>query len=39
VAVDLGSRNGVALAVRGEVTLDPGGRFLVGDKMLRVEPA
>ena len=39
VAVDLGSRNGVALAVRGEVTLGPGSRFLVGDKMLRVEPA
>ncbi len=39
VIVDLGSRNGVAVSVRGEVELGPGSRFLVGDKMLRVEKA
>jgi pSer/pThr/pTyr-binding forkhead associated (FHA) protein len=35
--VDAGSRNGVAVAVRGERELANGSRFLVGDKMLRVE--
>lgn len=37
VIVDLGSRNGVAVGVRGEVTLREGSRLLVGDKLLRVE--
>jgi pSer/pThr/pTyr-binding forkhead associated (FHA) protein len=35
--VDAGSRNGVAIAARGEVELSHGSRFLVGDKMLRVD--
>jgi len=34
---DSGSRNGVALAVRGERMLKKGGRVLVGDQILRVE--
>ena len=34
---DAGSRNGVAIAVRGERPLSKGGRFLLGDQMLRVE--
>lgn len=37
VIVDAGSRNGVGLSVRGEITLKNGSRFLVGDKMLRVD--
>ncbi len=37
VIVDLGSRNGVGVAVRGEVLLGPDSRILVGDKMLRLE--
>lgn len=37
VLVDVGSRNGTAVAVRGECALKDGSRFLVGDKMLRVE--
>jgi pSer/pThr/pTyr-binding forkhead associated (FHA) protein len=37
VVVDLGSRNGVAVAVRGETALQAGSRILVGDKMLRLE--
>jgi pSer/pThr/pTyr-binding forkhead associated (FHA) protein len=37
VVADMGSRNGVAVSVRGEVTLNAGSRLLVGDKMLRVE--
>jgi len=37
--VDAGSRNGVALAARGEVELPAGSRFLVGDKMFRVDLA
>lgn len=37
VLVDVGSRNGTAVAVRGECELKGGSRFLVGDKMLRVE--
>jgi hypothetical protein len=36
VAVDAGSRNGVAVAVRGEVPLKNGSRMLVGDKLIRV---
>lgn len=34
---DLGSRNGIALAVRGEHRLAVGQRVLVGDQVLRVE--
>ncbi len=37
VILDAGSRNGVAVSVRGEVPLRNGSRFLVGDKMLRLE--
>lgn len=37
VVIDAGSRNGVAIAVRGEITLRNGSRILVGDKMLRLE--
>lgn len=39
VIVDLESRNGVAVAVRGEVEVAEGSRILVGDKLLRVETA
>ena len=39
VLVDAGSRNGIALAVRGEKRLAPQSRLLVGDQMLRVEMA
>ena len=35
--LDAGSRNGVGVSVRGEIPLKHGSRFLVGDKMLRVE--
>ncbi len=34
---DAGSRNGVALAVRGEQALKKGQRLLLGDQVLRVE--
>jgi predicted component of type VI protein secretion system len=34
---DAGSRNGVAMAVRGDRELKKGQRFLVGDQILRVE--
>lgn len=37
VIVDAGSRNGVGVAVRGEVRMAPGARLLVGDKILRLE--
>ena len=37
IAVDAGSRNGVAVSARGEVPLQNGSRFLVGDKMMRLE--
>lgn len=37
VILDAGSRNGVAISVRGEIPLRHGSRFLVGDKMLRLE--
>ena len=37
VIVDQGSRNGVAVAVRGEVRLPPGTRVLAGDRIMRVE--
>jgi pSer/pThr/pTyr-binding forkhead associated (FHA) protein len=35
--IDAGSRNGVAVSVRGEMPLAGGARFLVGDKMIRLE--
>ena len=37
VIEDLGSRNGIAVAARGERLLRPGMRILVGDQLLRVE--
>ncbi len=37
VIADLGSRNGVAISIRGTVVLTEGTRLLVGDKMLRLE--
>ena len=37
VIEDLGSRNGVAVAARGERLLRPGTRILAGDQVLRVE--
>lgn len=37
VVLDQNSRNGVGLAVRGDVALGPGARVLTGDKLLRVE--
>ena len=36
-AHDAGSRNGVAMAVRGDRALKKGQRFLMGDQILRVE--
>lgn len=36
---DLGSRNGIAVAVRGERQLKAGQRVLVGEQLLRVESA
>ncbi len=36
VVLDAGSRNGVAVAVRGEVQLKNGSRMLVGDKLIRM---
>lgn len=39
VIVDLKSRNGVAVSVRGTVEITEGTRILIGDKMLRVEAA
>jgi pSer/pThr/pTyr-binding forkhead associated (FHA) protein len=37
VLVDTGSRNGVAVAVRGERRVPPNGRLLIGDQMIRAE--
>ena len=37
IVLDDGSRNGIAVAVRGEKTLKVGQRFLVGDQTIRVE--
>jgi pSer/pThr/pTyr-binding forkhead associated (FHA) protein len=34
---DAGSRNGVAMAVRGERSLKSGDRILVGDQVMRLE--
>ncbi|HXI21364.1 MAG TPA: FHA domain-containing protein [Gemmatimonadales bacterium] len=39
VLVDAGSRNGIAVAVRGERRVAPNARLLVGDQMLRAEIA
>ncbi len=37
VVVDANSRNGIALAARGDMTLHDQSRILVGDKLLRIE--
>jgi pSer/pThr/pTyr-binding forkhead associated (FHA) protein len=37
IVLDDGSRNGVAIAVRGEKQVKAGQRFLIGDQTLRVE--
>ncbi|MGH7753891.1 MAG: FHA domain-containing protein, partial [Gemmatimonadales bacterium] len=37
VVIDRGSRNGVAIAARGEMVIKKGSRVLVGDKLLRVD--
>ena len=37
VAVDANSRNGVALAARGDIPLRHNSRLLVGDKLLQIE--
>jgi pSer/pThr/pTyr-binding forkhead associated (FHA) protein len=37
VIVDADSRNGVAVSIREKVILEPGTRFLIGDKMIRLE--
>ncbi len=37
VVVDAGSRNGIALAARGDIPLQHDSRILVGDKLLRIE--
>ena len=39
VLLDAGSRNGVAVAARGDVTLAKGSKILVGDKLMMVEIA
>ena len=39
VVIDAGSRNGVAIAARGDMTLQHRSRILLGDKLLRVELA
>ncbi len=37
VVLDAGSRNGIAIAARGDIPLHHSSRILVGDKLLRVE--
>jgi hypothetical protein len=37
VLVDEQSRNGVALAARGDMALRTGSKILVGDKLMRIE--
>ena len=37
IVADLGSRNGVALSVRGSATIEAGRRMFLGDKMLRLD--
>jgi pSer/pThr/pTyr-binding forkhead associated (FHA) protein len=39
VLADAGSRNGVAVAARGDVALRKGSRILVGDKLMMIEIA
>jgi len=39
VLMDAGSRNGVAVAARGDVPSPLGTRMLAGDKMLRIDVA
>jgi pSer/pThr/pTyr-binding forkhead associated (FHA) protein len=39
VLLDAGSRNGIAVAARGDVTLAKGSKLLVGDKLMMVEIA
>ena len=39
VLLDAGSRNGIAVAARGDVTLAKGSKILVGDKLMMVEIA
>lgn len=37
IVLDSGSRNGIAVAVRGEKAVKAGQRFMIGDQTLRVE--
>ncbi len=37
IVIDLASRNGIAIAVRGERPVKPGQKLLIGDQTLRVE--
>ncbi|MEO8293967.1 MAG: FHA domain-containing protein, partial [Gemmatimonadota bacterium] len=37
VVTDMGSRNGVAISIRGEPLLRSGSRILIGDQLLKVE--
>ena len=37
IVLDLGSRNGIAIAVRGERQVKAGQKLLIGDQTLRVE--
>lgn len=37
VITDMGSRNGIAIAIRGEPILRSGSRILIGDQLLKVE--
>jgi pSer/pThr/pTyr-binding forkhead associated (FHA) protein len=37
IVLDLGSRNGIAIAVRGERQVKPGQKLLIGDQTMRVE--
>ena len=39
VVQDAGSRNGVAVASRGDVALKKGSKILVGDKLMMIEMA
>jgi pSer/pThr/pTyr-binding forkhead associated (FHA) protein len=37
VITDMGSRNGVAISIRGEPLLRSGSRILIGDQLLRID--
>jgi len=37
VLMDNGSRNGVAVAARGDVGLKKGSKILIGDKLMLIE--